>query len=101
MSTTIDQWGFDMVLKLEIYKCLCATEIFKINGMNADSSDFGYQEDINPESADDYACGDMTFIGIPSTIEVLKKYNISEKEYNQIVDKLTDGLSFGNCGWCI
>ena len=26
---------------------------------------------------------------------------ITEKEYQEIVSKLEDGLSFGGCGWCI
>ena len=90
-----------MNLDIKIYGSLCSTQIFQINGINAQSSDFGDQGDEGQEYAEDYACGDMRFTGIPATEEVLKKYKINLDEYSTIVSELEDGLSFGSCGWCV
>lgn len=90
-----------MKLKLRIYGCLCATEEFKINNIKADEEDFGFTMDKDEESAEDYACGNMQFTPIEVTKEVLKKYKITEKEYDDICKKLKKGLSFGACGWCV
>jgi hypothetical protein len=43
----------------------------------------------------------MQFERIDATQEILEKYKISKAEYVTICDKLTEGLSFGHCGWCI
>ena len=90
-----------MKLKIEIYDCLCATSVFKINGKDAYSTDFGSQGDISPEDAEEYACGNMQFITKEPTEEILKKYSISEKEYREIAEELSEKLSFGSCGWCV
>ena len=90
-----------MELELEIYGALCSTSIFKINGIDADSNDFGSQSDTDPDSAEDYACGNMEFIPHLPTQEVLDKYKITSSEYLEIASKLGEGLSFGSCGWCV
>lgn len=89
-----------MELELEIYKCLCAAEVFKINGVYADTDDFGEQYDRDSGSAEAYGCGDMQFTRIAPKREVLEKYSITEVEYAQVAEQLEDGLSFGGCGWC-
>lgn len=89
-----------MELKLKIFNALCATEVFTINGKDADSNDFGEQYDEAIEDAEDYCCGNMVFARKKDSEEVLKKYNITKDEYDTICDKLEDGLSFGCCGWC-
>jgi len=43
----------------------------------------------------------MQFTGVEATAEVLEKYKITKDEYNEIVAKLEEGLSFGSCGWCV
>ena len=90
-----------MLLELSIYSALCATSRFVVNGINADTYDFGEQYDRDAENAEDYACGNMQFTGNPSTTEILSKYQITEEEYQEVVSKLEDGLSFGCCGWCV
>jgi len=90
-----------MKLKLEFCRYLCSAAEFKINGIDADVDDFGEKNDEAPELAEPYGCGNMQFKGKPSTEEVLKKYEITEKEYQEIVSKLEGGLSFGQCGWCV
>jgi hypothetical protein len=88
-----------MKLKLSVYGVLCETSEFEINGVNADSSDFGRKSDH--DSAEDYGCGDMQFYRVPSTAEILSKYKITEDEYQEIADKLEKLLSFGPSGWCV
>ena len=90
-----------MKLELEIYGALCSTSKFTINGIHADSNDFGEQTDQNQEDAEDYGCGDMRFTGNVADQKILDKYKISLSEYSAIVEKLEEELSFGSCGWCI
>ena len=87
--------------KIKAMQCLCSLEIgITINGVDLCAWDFGEQYDIDPENAEDYGCGDMQFIPFEEVKqEILKKYNITEKEYRKIQEKL-DCLSFGSCGWC-
>lgn len=81
--------------------CYCYLPIFNINGIKAQVRDFGTQDDIDPENAEDYGCGDMQFIpNTDPTEEILSKYLISRDEYKQVCKEL-DCLSFGCCGWCI
>jgi hypothetical protein len=89
-----------MTHSISIYKALCATSEFVINGIDANSDDFGWQGDVNPENAEDYCCANMRFIPRQETKEILRKYSIDKEEYDEICEKLEDGLSFGSCGWC-
>jgi hypothetical protein len=90
-----------MQIEFKVYGALCEMETFIINGVDADKDDFGTKQDESPETAEDYACGDMRFTRKPSTPAVLSKYGITEKEHADICEKLEDGLSFGCCGWCV
>lgn len=90
-----------MDLELEIGTSLCYASTFIINGINADTNDFGEQYDASPDEAEPYGCGNMTFYPRRAAPEILNKYNITLEEYNEICGKLEDGLSFGSCGWCI
>lgn len=90
-----------MKLELKIFGALCSTKTFVVNGIQADGSDFGEQYDHDQENAEDYACGDMQFNRKDSTTEVLEKYSITEAGYQEIAEKLEEGLSFGCCGWCV
>ena len=87
-----------MKLELEIFGSLCATKEFTINGVDAESDDFGWQ---GSDGSEDGACGNMIFERKSETDEVLKKYNITKKEYEKIAEKLEDGLSFGCCRECV
>lgn len=89
-----------MAYEIEIYSALCSTSKFKINGIDADSADFGSQYDAGREYAEDYCCGNMTFEPKSPDKEVLEKYKIDELEYWSIASKLESDLSFGSCGWC-
>ena len=89
-----------MKLKLEAYAALCSLAVFEINGIEADTDDFGDNEDRSPDTAEDYCCGDMQFEAKPPTQEVLNKYSITADEYQEICEKIGEAISFGSCGWC-
>lgn len=89
-----------MTHSIAFYKALCSTSKFVINGIDAKYSDFGWKGDVNPENAEDYCCANMRFIPKQETKEILRKYSINKKEYDEICKKLEKGLSFGSCGWC-
>lgn len=92
-----------MKLELSFYGALCETQGFFINGIEAYWDDFGEKYDRRPEDAEDYGCGLMKFTPTPlkKSQEILSKYEITKEEYTIITDQLAEGLSFGNCGWCI
>ena len=90
-----------MKVEMKAYGTLCSLEVFKINDIKAKQNDFVDKYDHCPESAESYGCGDMRADVIPSTKEVLTKYGISEKEYQEIAEKVSEEISFGRCGWCV
>lgn len=90
-----------MKLELAFGRSYCCTFGFTSNDVPADEEDFGEQFDRSPETAEDYACGDMQFTRIPHRPEILTKYNISGPEYELVAGQLEVGLSFGSCGWCV
>lgn len=90
-----------MKLELKVFNALCHAEVFEINGIKADSCDFGEKFDRDPGNAEDYACGDMKFTRIPATPWVLEKYGITVPEYELVAGQLEELLSFGSCGWCV
>ena len=87
--------------KIEVYGCLCETKVFEINGIKAEHEDFGWKGDLDRANAEPYGCGDMTFVPKEPNADVLKKYNITVEEYNEICAELALKLSFGCCGWCV
>jgi hypothetical protein len=90
-----------MAYTMEVYSALCALRLFEINGIAADTHDFGSQQDEDQENAEPWCCGDMRFTRheVPRK-GVLAKYGITLEEYNAICFELEDTLSFGSCGWC-
>ncbi len=89
------------MFELEVYGCLCETKKFVVNGIEARHEDFGYKGDVEPENAEPYGCGNMLFLPKKPSEDVLKKYNITEAEYEEICGELASKLSFGCCGWCV
>lgn len=91
-----------MKLELKIADEFCVTEIFRINGIEADSDDFGVQGDeAFDDAVEDDDCGDMQFARTEPTADVLAKYGITKTEYHAVAEKLEEGLSFGSCGLCV
>ena len=79
----------------------CRLEVFTINGKSAEQNDFGDMYDHHAQDAEPYACADMCFAPKPPTQEVLNRYNITDKEYDDICNELECKLCVGSCGWCI
>lgn len=89
-----------MDLNIVYFESYCHTRIFTINGIKATYEDFGEKYDRYPDVESEIVCGDMHFTGLPPRSEILEKYQISEKEYNEIVSELEGNLSFGRCRMC-
>lgn len=98
-----------MTIELEEYNALpCEARIFKINGKDAELRNFGYYDsgDINECEYEDirrWGCYERYFITLPyeENKEVAEKYDLTEKEYEDICDILEDKFYIGTCGWCI
>lgn len=89
-----------MEYEIKNYRSICALKVFIINGVEAEVEDFGDKFDTDPDSTECGGCGNMQFLPVEATEEVLKKYKITKEEYGIICEKLGI-LSFGNCGWCV
>lgn len=90
-----------MDIDIQFYRRICGVLSFMINGVPATYEDFGDKYDRNPEAGEKYGCGDMRFTVKEATSKILDKYNITEEEYHEIADLLTDKLSFGECSLCV
>lgn len=89
-----------MQLNIQFGRALCYAH-GTLNGVTFESNDFGEQEDLDRENAEDYGCGNMTFTPASPSLEILEKYKITPDEFNEIAQLLAENLSFGTCGWCI
>lgn len=90
--------GLDVYFETSSY--LCGAFDFRINDVEADYYDFVEMEDEDPGSAPEYGCGNMTARGILAQEHVLKRYNISLNDYNEIVRLLETELHVGQCSMC-
>jgi hypothetical protein len=91
-----------MELEIKTYNSLpCETSKFKINGVDAYVDDFGCSDDMNPDRAEPYGCGDHRFTSKLPEPGVLSKYNINLEEYILICEQLESKLDVGACGWCV
>lgn len=98
---------------IEAYEALCELKCkpsgdhshiisVSINNTPLSYNDFGEKYDTEPESAEPYGCGNMQFIPFEDVKKsTLEKYNLNEKEYRKVQEKLKEVLSFGYCGWCV
>ena len=87
-------------IEIETYTHSCGASLFYINGMDADTDDFGEMVDCNPEEAPEYGCGNRMFVIKNATQSVLDKYVITLKEYDEIARELKEKLSIGMCCMC-
>ena len=88
----------------------CGLMLFKINGMNANKEDFGNSEDdrsyIDFDKYDldtiNYGCCNMRFIPDEKLKDsAMKKYGLSEEDYEAVIDELECKLCVGKCDWCV
>lgn len=90
-----------MKLEIEVYSALCSLATFIINDIEAEEEEFVDKYDHSPDEAEEYGCGSMEADIIAPTEEVLKKYNISREEHEEIAGKVAELVSFGACGRCV
>lgn len=87
-----------MKLTLNVYHSLpCKTEIFIINGIEANYEDFVV---LTLDSDGNYGC----YAGLENklpTNDILKKYKIDVDEYAKVCNKLNKELVHGHCSWCL
>ena len=79
--------------------CFCEAELI-VKGKKADIEDFGDDDDINPELAPEFGCGNRFFQVWEESPEILKKYNITVEEYDEIGATLQKWLTIGCCDDC-
>lgn len=93
-----------MKCEMQTYEYLpCALKVFRINGIDADITDFGEGKDVDPESAPDYGCGCHRFIGSKDKDvmeKAMTKYGITEEDYMEIISELEEVLHVGYCALC-
>lgn len=90
------------IVNIKSMKNLCVPSMFTINGIKADINDFGYQKDLKPDAVSFTGmCGDMRFIPIGPTAEILKKYKIGAREYKEVCGEIKRELDFGWCANCL
>ena len=83
-----------MKLYLHFDRRNAATDVFLINGVEATLDDFGA---VDIEGDGEYGIKSARFVGElrGGLRQILDKYGISEYELNEIYDRLTDGLTWG------
>ena len=87
----------------------CALDgLYYINGVYLDTDDFGESYDEGGYCGDEdvvaYGCVNRvfeTYLDESHLVEAMRKYNITQREYLDIQDKLESLLYVGECGWCI
>lgn len=89
-----------MKLELDIYSAMCETQKFAVNGIDATYRDFGVKYDSMPDDLKPGCCGNMVFVSVKPAQEVLSKYGITIKDYNNICELLRASISFGTCRLC-
>jgi hypothetical protein len=88
-------------VRLEVFGALCSLKTFTIDGKRVNEDDFFTQDDHFGHDREDYACGNMVGTPVKPTIKVLKKYKLTEEEFDVVSEAAADLVSFGNCGWCV
>lgn len=88
------------IIEFEDPGCLCWLKDFTANGIIADTEDFVYQYDHDPDCAPAYGCGDMHCDKKEPTQAVLEKYGITNAEYEEVVQAVCKALDFGRCRYC-
>ena len=86
--------------KMVRFNMSCGLREFLINNETADVDDFVEYFDHSPASAPDYGCGNKCADILPATDIVLKKYGITNDEYDEIASELQSELSIGMCSMC-
>ena len=82
----------------------CDIEMFKINGVIVDATDFGISVDTTDEYCNNNhtGCGNRVFKISEAVVpkELLEKYKINAPAYRQIQRTLEKLLTVGKCDYC-
>lgn len=89
-----------MKLEFDVYRAICETKRFVINGIKATYKDFGEKYDAAPDKTRPNCCGNMLFEPKVPAQQILDKYGITISEYMNICKQLQDCVSFGTCSLC-
>jgi hypothetical protein len=89
----------DCVIENHGFSCF-GPDVFSINGVDGDLSDFGTMQDWCPAFAPEYGCGNMQFFRKGVDPLVLKKYHIDEDDYYCVCDRLSEVMNIGQCALC-
>lgn len=84
---------------LEVLPTSCIPLEFAINGVTADTLDFGQGKDVGTDTHC-VGCQNRKFKCKPSTKEVMLKYALTKEDYKLVCDILKPALSFGACTNC-
>lgn len=80
---------------------VCLIVEMKVNGVDAYLFDFGTMKDKKPQNAPPSGCGDRSFIPKrPLPDVILKKFNLTPKDGEDLLDLLEEELHIGYCKRC-
>lgn len=76
--------------------------LFYVNGVAGELFDFGEKDDGGSyyDEFETPHCADMHFVPARPSEKILKKYGITESDFEVITDMLVEQLAFGLCSMC-
>ena len=85
----------------------CAAQEFKIKGRPAELREFGHFENGTESDPDrntiKWGCYKRHFVTTPysENQSIIKRYNLTEKEYEELTGALRGAFSVGTCELCV
>lgn len=85
-------------IEIERTPCDASVEHVKLFDVYVQLSDFGRLANVGSSTQE--VCGNVMFTPRPMSYSVLRKYNITQTQYEEIVKEMTKELSTGTCDKC-
>ena len=79
---------------------ICLVLELYINDISANLYDFGRMKDLDPDNAPACGCGNRCFVPGRLSNYILKKYNLTQKQGEDVMEILTINLMIGQCRKC-
>jgi hypothetical protein len=79
---------------------ICLVLELYINDKPASLYDFGLMKDLDPENAPPCGCGNRCFVPGRLSNHILKKYDLTQKQGEDVMELLTINLMIGSCRRC-
>lgn len=79
---------------------ICLVLGLTINGMPANIYDFGLMKDLEPSKAPPCGCGNRVFVSSYLSDVILKRYNLTRKQGEDLLLILKKALNIGYCKRC-